>query len=70
MSIRTYTDIVMLKNKIQYVYNDKIRIEFDGDFMYLNGNSMPTGIAPSGTVLTALEVCLLIRDDTMTGINL
>ena len=66
MSIRTYTDIVMLKNKIQYVYNDKIRIEFDGDFMYLNGNSMPTGIAPSGTVLTALSATGMLEWKTPT----
>jgi hypothetical protein len=53
MSLKTYTERLMVKDRIQYTYNDSIRIEFDRDYLSINGNAFPTGLAGMGQTLTA-----------------
>jgi hypothetical protein len=45
MQTKSYIGIGMVGDKLQYQYNPGIRIEFDKDFLYINGYAMPTGTA-------------------------
>ena len=56
----------MVNDRIQYQYDPKIRIEFDREYMYFNGNSFPTGIAGQGQVLTATSVTGILSWETPT----
>ena len=56
----------MVTDRVQNAYNPKVRTEYDTDYLVVNGNSFPTGIAPSGTVLTALSETGMLSWETPT----
>jgi collagen type I/II/III/V/XI/XXIV/XXVII alpha len=53
MSLRTYVETLVVKDKICFKYNENVRIEWDKRYFYLNGNSFPTGLAGYGQILQA-----------------
>ena len=66
MSNKLFTDILMVTDRVQNAYNKNVRAEFHSDYMDLNGNSFPTGIAGPGTVLTTLGETGMLSWETPT----
>jgi len=66
MSNKLFTDILMVTDRVQNAYNKNVRTEYDSDYLVVNGNSFPTGIAGPGTVLTTLGETGMLSWETPT----
>jgi hypothetical protein len=45
MNNKTFIGVGLIGDRLQYQYNPDVNIRFNKDFIFVNGYSMPTGIA-------------------------
>ncbi len=51
MNLKSFHDIINLGSKKVSRYNRDITVEVDRDYLYINGNAMPTGLGETGQTL-------------------